>query len=422
MSLDLLSTTSRVEVPFVLIQIGNVSLGLYDKETREIIANNNGAYKSIIATYPNFIESLQISKINGTINTYTINLKYSITTGDDPNLIEKILSKVSDTRKIYISYGDLSTASYIYRNEEAIISKVKHRTDFASSSISYTITATSSTLLATVNTTGFEARTAKPSDVIKEILYDNKYGLLEIFYGMSNKSQVLLNNLIASDDQVVQLLAQPNMSAINYLEYLVKSMIPYNDNDNDLLQKGFYRIAVVDSTNNLLDGPYFKVVKVSNKTQLDKNNIYVLNVGMPDNNAVMNFNINEDETFSILYNFSKNIEQPNYIQRIDNNGNLINEYSPAISSNNYQLQTQAIDKTWWTNMTSYPISGEITIKGLLKPAILMSYIYLDCRFYGRKYYASGYYIITKQIDSISRDGYRTTLSLQKVLGDDEYGY
>lgn len=70
-------------------------------------------------------------------------------------------------------------------------------------------------------------------------------------------------------------------------------------------------------------------------------------------------------------------------------------------------------------MTSFPIKTTLKLKGLLKPTILMSYIYLDVRFYGQKHYSSGYYVITKQQDSISAQGFRTTLSLLKVGGDDD---
>lgn len=71
-------------------------------------------------------------------------------------------------------------------------------------------------------------------------------------------------------------------------------------------------------------------------------------------------------------------------------------------------------------MTSFPINVTLTVKGLIKPAILMSYVYLDCRFYGNKHYSSGYYTITKQTDSVSASGFKTTLNLLRVGGDDDY--
>ena len=65
-------------------------------------------------------------------------------------------------------------------------------------------------------------------------------------------------------------------------------------------------------------------------------------------------------------------------------------------------------------MVNFPLSATLRIKGLLKPAVLMSYVYIDARFFGQKHYSTGYYMITKQVDEISSSGYRTTLSLQRV--------
>ena len=65
-------------------------------------------------------------------------------------------------------------------------------------------------------------------------------------------------------------------------------------------------------------------------------------------------------------------------------------------------------------MINYPINSTLKIKGLLRPAILMSYVYINAQFYGKPHISSGYYIVTKQVDDISQSGYRTTLSLVRV--------
>lgn len=71
-------------------------------------------------------------------------------------------------------------------------------------------------------------------------------------------------------------------------------------------------------------------------------------------------------------------------------------------------------------MTQFPISVSITLQGLLRPTILMSYVHLNTLFYGRKHISSGYYIITKQTDTIDAGGFKTTLKLTRVAGDSEY--
>ncbi len=78
--------------------------------------------------------------------------------------------------------------------------------------------------------------------------------------------------------------------------------------------------------------------------------------------------------------------------------------------------------TWWSNVTQYPISASITIKGLLRPATLMSYVRLNVLYYGIKHSHSGLYIVTQQIDTINEQGYRTQLSLTRVAGDNEENY
>ena len=78
----------------------------------------------MIEYFPNFITDVDIVKINGQVNTYTIKLVYAIRDGDDPNKIDKILSNASTTRKLKISYGDYNSPTFIYKDEEAMITKV----------------------------------------------------------------------------------------------------------------------------------------------------------------------------------------------------------------------------------------------------------------------------------------------------------
>ena len=48
----------------------------------------------------------------------------------------------------------------------------------------------------------------------------------------------------------------------------------------------------------------------------------------------------------------------------------------------------------------------------------MSYLKIDSYFYGRKHISSGLYIIEKQEDSIDNTGYRTTLTITRISGDE----
>ena len=97
--INLLGSTSRVETPFIKVTIGNYTFGVYDKKTVRGV-DIQGLYKYNKIQYPNYVQSLSITKINGKVNTYVLELKYPIKENDDPNFIEKVLSSVSQTRKI----------------------------------------------------------------------------------------------------------------------------------------------------------------------------------------------------------------------------------------------------------------------------------------------------------------------------------
>ena len=49
----------------------------------------------------------------------------------------------------------------------------------------------------------------------------------------------------------------------------------------------------------------------------------------------------------------------------------------------------------------------------------MSYVKLNMYYFGKKHISSGLYVISKQVDTIDESGFRTTLSLVRVAGDDE---
>lgn len=75
-------------------------------------------------------------------------------------------------------------------------------------------------------------------------------------------------------------------------------------------------------------------------------------------------------------------------------------------------------------MTEYPIKATVTLKGLLRPALLMTHVRINVIFPGgRKHISSGLYVVTDQTDSISGNGYTTTLGLLRVgkdIGEDVF--
>ena len=102
------------------------------------------------------------------------------------------------------------------------------------------------------------------------------------------------------------------------------------------------------------------------------------------------------------------------LQLFNDRGEIEEVYAPLLGTNNAQRQITEAEKTWWTKITEFPIKARITLKGLLRPAMLMTHIRLNVYFYGRKHLSSGLYIVTKQVDNIGSQGFRTSLSLLRV--------
>lgn len=417
-NLDLLGINTRVAVPFIVVKIGDYSFGLYNR-TKTGVEINGRYYAAIKTTYPNYMKELQITKVNGTLNTYVLKMVYPITQNDDPNLIDKVLSSVSSSRKIVFTYGDCSTPSFMYRNEEAIITDVQSQVDIASSKITYTITAVSSALALASGTFPFPRySSAKPSDIIMSLLFNKSYGLQDIFYGMHSRSQVEQLGLIRRDDRSVLIEAKSNITILDYLNYLVACMSSQNDDVNATLKTARYVLTIHDDTSGILDGPYFRIDKVDTTSTVNSSiDYYTIDIGYPNKDLIVNFSVDDNQAYSILYNYSGQLDRSDYVYRIDDSGEVIRLYSPQISNNSVQLRTTAADRTWWSQVTQFPINATLTIRGLLRAAVLMSYIRVNVYFYGKQHSSSGLYVIKKQVDNISESGYTTTLSLVRVGND-----
>lgn len=407
MSHKLLSTESLVESPFIIVKIGTYTFGNYTGSMSRV-------------RYPNYMKSIQVKKINGAVNTYTINMVYPITENDDPNFFEAVFSSVSNNREIVISYGDWSCPTNIYKSERALITNVKSGVDFAGSKITYTITAVSNSVSLTAATYDFPGRVAKPSDVIKEFLSSQRYNITDIFTGMKNMNSFALADLIDSNDKTVELSPQTSTTLLGYLKYLTSCMSNANDDPNSVLKGSIYLMAIFDDVDNEFGGPYFRIKEVSTANDIQSStaaDTFEVDVGYPGDNFVTSFSVNTDEQWSILYDIGATASQSFYTYKINNNGEMETEWSPSIARNKSSKTIQEQNKTWWTKVTQFPITATLRIKGLVRPAMLMSYVKINAYFYGRKHISSGYYIITGQTDTIDANGYKTELTLVRLRED-----
>lgn len=416
-TLDLLSTTNRVESPFIIVKIGQYSFGGFNKGT--IGSKDNDGYY-ITDHYPNFVKSLTVQKVNGAVNQYTLEMVYAIKAGDDPNFLDKVLSATQIGGDIIFTYGDWSIPSYIYKEEQAVITSVTSSINHASSTILYVIKATSTMIPLNVGNFTFPKRHKKPSEVIKSMLYDSRYGLLDLFTGMYDKDKVATAGLIASDDNEVDIEAKTNISILDYLNYLVSCMTCVTDVDKESLDlSARYMIAVYDDYRGEFGGAYFKVSKISKNMTADNSaNMYSIDIGYPSNNYVINFSLDDDRAYTIYYNYNDKVEPNNYGYRVNDKGEIEEVFSNQLYNSKELYKVTESNRVWWSKVTQYPVTATLTIKGLLKPAILMTYLKINSYFYGRKHISSGVYIITQQVDTISESGYRTTLKLTRISGDD----
>ncbi len=426
---SLLSSQARIQVPWVKVTIGTYTFGIFTKSTRQEARDNYGFYKAYNIQYPNYVQGLTIKKINGQVNQYSLNISYPVRTEDDPNFFEKVFSSVSQTRKIVFTYGDASMPSYVYKDEEAIITDIQQSFNFGNSGnlspiINYTIKAVSGAALKNAACMSFvsDGRPHKPSLEIKNLFKNKKSGLQDIFTGMSIAD---LDKFIDGSDQAVILDTKLNISAIDYISYLVSCMVPVGQNLNnintDIYILTLYDASTYDKLYNGFEerqtnGPYFKVTRTTYRSE--QSDAYEIDIGFNTATLVTNFQINNNENYSLYYDYQGKLNSTEYVRRINENGQWEDVYAPAITSANDLYKTRPEDTSWWTKITKYPISATITVQGLLRPATLMTYVRLNTLFPGgKKHISSGLYIITSQTDQIDGNGYRTTLELTKISGD-----
>ena len=373
--------------------------------------------KAVAVTYPNMVSSLTVNKVNGTVNTYTVNLIYQIAAGDDPNLMEKVLGTIKDKRRMYISYGDWNQPTFIYKEEEVLVTKVNTRFDFANSRIYYDISAVSTTTTLTSSLWNFGRRVAKPSTVILELLQNQMYGLQQIFTGMTNIDKIISDGLIPTSDKVVNIPQKHDINVLDYLAYLVGCMTSNSNDADSIIHNSVYKVAVYDDITNQYSGTYFKIIEIPTEyIEYGNNDIFEVDVGYPTETFVTKFDITTNDSWAILYESAEqNANQYSYL--LNTNGGRLSSGAPNIVQSVSTKEITEANKNWWTQMTKFPIQASLEIQGLLRPAMLMQYVKINSYFYGQKFIASGIYIITKQVDTVNGSGFKTTLTLTRVGGD-----
>ena len=380
-----------VEAPYFEVEIAGVKFGGY---------HNN--------KIPNYVKSLSVTKTNGSINEYSIQLIHQISPGDNPNYIDELFSKVGYDI-ISIRYGNANTGD-IFSDNNALITDIAENFDFASCNITYTISATSIAVSTGGTKRNFPALNGKASDEIRRLLWHDKTSdLSTVFPGMKNQIEVEQAGLIPTDDSPIHLGVVRNITTVGYVAMLVAHMQNSSTMRSELSDSQ-YTFVIEDSAS----GSRFRIKEITsnlNKVPF----MYEVNVGYPDDNFVLEFNVNTNFSWSVAYESSKKIKRYDY--EIDALGNLEAQNIPAY----YKDDNDTVgSRTLWTSLTRYPIDATLTVRGLLQDSLLMQYIKVNQYMYGAKRITSGVYIVTEQSDSIGSGVYSTTLKLMRISGDDEY--
>lgn len=382
---------SYVESPYVSVTIGGRVIGIKNKDK-----------------YPDYIQGIYSKKTNGTINEYKVTLIHQIAPGDNPNYIDELIGKTG-YNEIILSYGD-SNNNVNFRDVKCMITNVTTSFDFMGSKITYTLYCTSLSLVTANAKFNYPKVIDKPSNVIHNLLYNSANSmLLEQFPNMRSKTYVDSKGFIPTDDRVITIAEVRNTNPLNYLIHLVSLM--QNESDKD---KSSYFLSIEDTLG------VFKILEVDNNIQnLNNQFMYEVNVGYPDTNQVYKFNAKTNYAWAMAYNSAPGIN--NYKYTIDNEGELKRLDTKAIYKTNSINSTSGIQNyNLWQQLTSFPVQATLTCRGLIKPLLLLQYVKINVIFQGNERITSGVYIITQQEDTVDSQGFRTTLQLLRVAGDDEY--
>ena len=382
-----------VEAPFVELTIGGYTFGTYDKS-------------KIQDQYPNYIDGLNVKRTNGSMNEYTINLVHQVRPGSNPNFIDELLS-ANGYEKIKIKYGDAnSRVEFIDTN--ALLIGVDVSFDFVNCNIKYTIKATSSAASIASHKQTFASVEDKPSNIIRKLLYeDANEDLLTAFPAMRNRNFVEKNNLIPTTDMVISIDEYKDVNAISYLKALVAAMTSVAS------------IATTSAYYLTMEDTYFKITEVVSGGYYYDKPLYEVDINFVDESQIYSFSADTNFSWPVAYEYSGNVSNYNY--DITNDG--MSRLYTTLSSNMLDFtgpSQVALNDNWWKQVTEFPITAKLQCRGLLSPLLLLTYIKVNCVYFGNHRITSGVYIVTAQEDTLNGSGYKSTLSLTRVSGPKQH--
>lgn len=142
---------------------------------------------------------------------------------------------------------------------------------------------------------------------------------------MNNRN---IDYLIPADDKEVYVKSKRNISAVDYITYLVSCMLPQSFTKPQHTATDIYILTMHDDTtfddeyrdSMIESGSYFKIERVSYKT--DKSDAFQIDVGFGNTGTIVtSFSVLDDENYSLLYDYTEQLETDPYVRHLDNEGN-----------------------------------------------------------------------------------------------------
>jgi hypothetical protein len=122
------------------------------------------------------------------------------------------------------------------------------------------------------------------------------------------RKKEVIEKLIASDDKKIVIPAALQKNIFDYIGFLVNNMSALSDKPDAVIKTSRYYWCVMDDINNDYGGPYFVVKKTDARTlNVPDYNSYEVDVGYPGGTYVSGFSLRNDQSWSILYEYSQDV-------------------------------------------------------------------------------------------------------------------
>ncbi|MCL2556370.1 MAG: hypothetical protein FWE03_05090 [Firmicutes bacterium] len=131
---------------------------------------------------------------------------------------------------------------------------------------------------------------------------------------------------------------------------------------------------------NQMGGAFIRLTRTSVATDVTE---FEVDIGYPSITDVFGFQISENNMYPILYDYAGSVEQNQTTREINNEGQVVNVFRNPLAIDPQLQRTTTSSSVWWTQMVRFPVRGTLSIRSLIRPAILTSSVRINQLFYGK---------------------------------------